>query len=104
MAVLLKSSPGGGPRGCEADADPGGGLADDGKPEPRAGLAARLNPPAVRRGWGSARLTMLGLAGALSAHLGGSDVRHAVLRVLIGGAVGLACTYAVGLLFGTAMR
>src|SRR6266566_1324379 len=48
-------------------------------------------------------LIALGLTGALSAHLGGSDVRRAVLRVVIGGALGLAFTYGVGHLFGTAI-
>src|ERR1700760_1775881 len=48
-------------------------------------------------------LIALGLTGALSARLGGSDVRRAVLRVVIGGAVGLAFTYGVGRLFGTAI-
>ena len=38
-----------------------------------------------------------------SARLGGSDVRRAVLRVVIGGALGLAFTYGVGHLFGTAI-
>ena len=45
----------------------------------------------------------LGLTGALSARLGGSDVRRAVLRVVVGGAFGLAFTYGVGHLFGTAI-
>ena len=40
---------------------------------------------------------------ALSARLGASDVRRAVLRVVIGGALGLAFTYGVGHLFGTAI-
>ena len=48
-------------------------------------------------------LVALGLTGAMSARLGGSDVRRAVLRVVIGGALGLAFTYAVGNLFGTAV-
>ena len=48
-------------------------------------------------------LVALGLTGALSARLGRSDVRRAVLRVVIGGALGLAFTYAVGNLFGTAV-
>jgi VIT1/CCC1 family predicted Fe2+/Mn2+ transporter len=48
-------------------------------------------------------LIALGLAGALSARLGGSDVRRAVLRVVIGGALGLAFTYGIGHLFGTAI-
>lgn len=46
-------------------------------------------------------LVALGLTGAVSARLGGSDVRRAVLRVVIGGALGLAFTYGVGYLFGT---
>jgi VIT1/CCC1 family predicted Fe2+/Mn2+ transporter len=48
-------------------------------------------------------LIALGLTGALSARLGGSDVRRAVPRVVIGGALGLAFTYGVGRLFGTAI-
>jgi VIT1/CCC1 family predicted Fe2+/Mn2+ transporter len=48
-------------------------------------------------------LVALGLAGALSARIGGSKVRRAVLRVVIGGAAGLAFTYGVGHLFGTAV-
>jgi VIT1/CCC1 family predicted Fe2+/Mn2+ transporter len=48
-------------------------------------------------------LVALGLAGALSARIGGSDARRAVLRVVLGGAVGLAFTYGVGHLFGTAI-
>jgi membrane protein DedA with SNARE-associated domain len=47
-------------------------------------------------------LIALGLAGALSARIGGSNIRHAVLRVVIGGALGLAFTYGIGHLFGTA--
>jgi vacuolar iron transporter family protein len=48
-------------------------------------------------------LMALGVAGALSARIGGSNVRRAVLRVVIGGAAGLAFTYAVGHLFGSAV-
>ena len=48
-------------------------------------------------------LIALALTGALSARLGGSDVRRAVLRVVVGGALGLAFTYGVGHLFGTAI-
>ena len=48
-------------------------------------------------------LLALGVAGAVSARIGGSDVRRAVLRVVIGGAAGLAFTYGVGHLFGTAI-
>ena len=48
-------------------------------------------------------LVALGLTGALGAHLGGGDIRRAVLRVVIGGALGLAFTYGIGHLFGTAI-
>ena len=48
-------------------------------------------------------LIALGLAGAASARIGGSDPRRAVLRVVIGGALGLALTYCIGHLFGTAI-
>ena len=51
----------------------------------------------------AAVLVALALTGALSARLGGSNVRRAVLRVVIGGALGLAFTYGVGHLFGTAI-
>jgi vacuolar iron transporter family protein len=48
-------------------------------------------------------LLALALTGAVSARLGRSDVRRAVVRVVIGGALGLAFTYGVGRLFGTAI-
>ena len=48
-------------------------------------------------------LVALGLAGALSARLGGSNIRRPVLRLVIGGALGLAFTYGIGHLFGTAI-
>jgi VIT1/CCC1 family predicted Fe2+/Mn2+ transporter len=51
----------------------------------------------------AAVLIALGLTGALSARLGGSNIRRAVLRVIIGGALGLAFTYGIGYLFGTAI-
>ena len=62
---------------------------------PPAGLRVPVTFAAV--------LVALALTGALSAHLGGSDVRRAVLRVVIGGALGLAFTYGIGRLFGTAV-
>jgi vacuolar iron transporter family protein len=62
---------------------------------PPAGLRVPVTFAAV--------LIALALTGAVSAHLGESDVRRAVLRVVIGGALGLAFTYAVGNLFGTAI-
>jgi len=49
-------------------------------------------------------LIALGLSGALSARIGGSNVRRAVLRVVIGGSAGLGFTYGVGHLFGTAIN
>jgi VIT1/CCC1 family predicted Fe2+/Mn2+ transporter len=48
-------------------------------------------------------LLALGAAGAASARIGGSPPRIAVLRIVVGGAAGLAFTYAVGHFFGTAM-
>jgi VIT1/CCC1 family predicted Fe2+/Mn2+ transporter len=48
-------------------------------------------------------LLALALTGALSARLGASNVRRAVMRVVIGGALGLAFTYGIGHLFGTAI-
>ena len=46
-------------------------------------------------------LVALGIAGAASARIGGSPTRAAVLRIVIGGAAGLAFTYAVGHFLGT---
>src|ERR1700688_4189230 len=67
-------------------------------------VLAILLPPAALRVpvTFAAVLIALGLAGALSARLGGSNIRRAVLRVVIGGALGLAFTYGIGHLFGTA--
>jgi len=48
-------------------------------------------------------LVALGVAGAVSAQIGGGTAKRAVLRVLIGGAVGLALTYGIGHLFGTSV-
>jgi VIT1/CCC1 family predicted Fe2+/Mn2+ transporter len=48
-------------------------------------------------------LVALAVAGASSARIGGSSVRKAVLRIVVGGTAGLAFTYAVGHLFGTAI-
>jgi vacuolar iron transporter family protein len=68
-------------------------------------LLAILLPPATARVpvTFAAVLIALGLTGALSARLGGSSIRRAVLRLVIGGALGLAFTYGVGHLFGTAI-
>lgn len=49
-------------------------------------------------------LVALALTGTISARLGGSDVRRAVLRVVVGGALGLAFTYGIGHLFGSAIH
>jgi VIT1/CCC1 family predicted Fe2+/Mn2+ transporter len=67
-------------------------------------LAILLPPP----GWRvpvtfAAVLLALGIAGAGSARIGDSNVGRAVARVVIGGAIGLAFTYSVGRLFGTAI-
>ncbi len=51
----------------------------------------------------AAVLLALGITGAVSARLGGSGPRRAVTRVVAGGAAGLAVTYAVGQLFGSAL-
>jgi len=48
-------------------------------------------------------LLALGAAGAASARIGGSPARIAVLRIVVGGAAGLAFTYAIGHFFGTAI-
>ncbi len=48
-------------------------------------------------------LAALGVTGALSARIGGANVGRAVARVVVGGALGLAFTYGVGQLFGTAI-
>lgn len=51
----------------------------------------------------AAVLAALAVTGAWSAHTGGGDPRRAVLRVLIGGSVGLAVVYGIGRLTGTAV-
>jgi VIT1/CCC1 family predicted Fe2+/Mn2+ transporter len=67
-------------------------------------LAILLPPPAWRVPVTVvAVLVALGLTGALSARIGGSPAKPAVIRVLIGGAAGLAITYIIGHLFGTAI-
>ena len=49
-------------------------------------------------------LAALALTGAVSASIGGSNARRAVIRVVIGGAAGLALTYGIGHLFGSAVH
>ena len=68
-------------------------------------LVAILLPPASWRVpvCVAAVLAALALTGLTSARLGGANPRRAVLRVLIGGALGLAFTYGIGHLFGTAI-
>jgi VIT1/CCC1 family predicted Fe2+/Mn2+ transporter len=67
-------------------------------------LAILLPPPAWRVPVTFvAVLLALALTGAVSARIGGSPLKRAVLRVVIGGALGLAVTYAIGSLFGTAI-
>lgn len=68
-------------------------------------LAILLPPAALRVPVAfAAVLVALALTGALSARLGGSNIRRAVVRVVLGGALGLAITYGVGHLFGTAIH
>jgi VIT1/CCC1 family predicted Fe2+/Mn2+ transporter len=68
-------------------------------------LLAILLPPADWRVGVAyvAVLIALGLAGWVSARLGGSPIGKAVLRVVVGGALGLAVTYGIGHLVGTAV-
>ncbi|MEZ5149602.1 VIT1/CCC1 transporter family protein [Rhodococcus zopfii] len=47
-------------------------------------------------------LLALALTGSISARLGGARRGRAVLRVVVGGAIAMAVTFAVGYLFGTA--
>ena len=68
-------------------------------------LIAILLPPV---GWRvpitvAAVLAALAATGAAAARLGSAPVGRAVVRVVLGGAAGLALTYAVGSLFGTAI-
>jgi VIT1/CCC1 family predicted Fe2+/Mn2+ transporter len=68
-------------------------------------LAAILLPPGAWRVpvCVAAVLVALALTGSVSARLGGSSPRRAALRVVVGGALGLALTYGIGHLFGTAI-
>ncbi|MFS0731916.1 VIT family protein [Microbacterium sp. 1P10UB] len=66
-------------------------------------LVAILLPP---EGWRvpvtfAAVLLALALTGSVSARIGGSSVARATARVVIGGALALAATFAVGTLLGT---
>lgn len=68
-------------------------------------LVAILLPPAAWRLPVTvvAVLIALALTGAVAARIGGAAARRPVIRVLIGGAAGLAITYAIGHLFGAAI-
>ncbi|MFF0492707.1 VIT family protein [Nocardia sp. NPDC004068] len=64
-------------------------------------LLAILSPAAIRvPATVGAVLLALGLTGALGARLGGAPVGRATIRVLLGGALAMATTYAVGHLVG----
>jgi VIT1/CCC1 family predicted Fe2+/Mn2+ transporter len=68
-------------------------------------LLAILLPPERARVLVTAVAVLLALAaaGAVSARIGGSSGRLAVTRIVIGGGAGLALTYTIGRLFGTAI-
>jgi VIT1/CCC1 family predicted Fe2+/Mn2+ transporter len=68
-------------------------------------LVAILLPPVSARVWVTigAVLFALAITGAVSARIGGSSVARAVTRVVVGGAAGLALTWWIGHLFGTAI-
>lgn len=51
----------------------------------------------------AAVLVALGIAGAVSARIGGGSPRRAVVRIVVGGAAGLLLTYGIGHLFGGAV-
>jgi VIT1/CCC1 family predicted Fe2+/Mn2+ transporter len=51
----------------------------------------------------AAVLVVLAVTGSVSARLGGSSRGRATLRVVVGGALGLALTYGIGHLFGAAI-
>ena len=66
-------------------------------------LVAILIPPASWRVVVAFVAVLVGLAitGAWSAHIGQSSRRSAILRLLVGGALAMAVTYAIGQLIGT---
>jgi VIT1/CCC1 family predicted Fe2+/Mn2+ transporter len=68
-------------------------------------LLAILLPPAPWRVAITfmAVLVALAIAGVVSSRIGSSSPRLAVTRVVVGGAAGLALTYGIGTLFGTAI-
>jgi VIT1/CCC1 family predicted Fe2+/Mn2+ transporter len=66
-------------------------------------LIVILLPPAAWRVPATFVVVMIALAatGLIGAHLGGSSRRIAALRVVVGGALALAVTFAIGALLGT---
>jgi vacuolar iron transporter family protein len=68
-------------------------------------LLAILLPPAPARipVTVAAVLVALSITGWVSARLGGADPRRAALRVMVGGALAMAITFAIGHLVGTAV-
>jgi VIT1/CCC1 family predicted Fe2+/Mn2+ transporter len=68
-------------------------------------LVAILVPPASWRIAIAFVAVLIGLAitGAWSAHIGYASKRSAVVRLLVGGALAMAVTYAIGQLIGTAV-
>jgi VIT1/CCC1 family predicted Fe2+/Mn2+ transporter len=68
-------------------------------------LVAILLPPITLRVWVTVAtvLSALAIAGAVSARIGGSNPRIAVARLVVGGAAGLALTWGIGHLLGTAI-
>jgi VIT1/CCC1 family predicted Fe2+/Mn2+ transporter len=67
-------------------------------------LAILLLPPAARIPLTFLLvLVALAITGALGARLGGSPAARAAVRVVIGGAIALAATFAIGSLLGTAV-
>jgi len=68
-------------------------------------LAAILLPPQALRVPVTvlAVLIALAIAGVVSARIGGSSARPAIIRVVLGGAAGLSLTYGIGHLLGTAL-
>lgn len=66
-------------------------------------LLAITLPPSSARVPAAVAVTLLALSltGWAAARAGGADPRRAVVRVLVGGAIGLAVTYGIGSLTGT---
>ncbi len=67
-------------------------------------MVAILLPPVSWRIWvTTSRSCRAGNRRPVGARIGDSNVRRAVLRVVVGGAIGLAFTWGIGHLFGTAI-